>query len=519
MWEALKQGLVRGGRDILEGGAQIGARMGPEEGGAAFADPKELEQRRETVDEGVRQSAREYDANPAQMAHPLVAGGGRIAGNVLPGLAAGMAIPGGGPAAMAGRLMSSPLRTGAGLLAQGAISGAAAGVMQPVQAPDFWDEKIKQVGASTVAGAVLPGVGAAVSPRLPNPQLVDQMSGRLAQAFRPLYNFFTGAEERTTNGFDRTIARQVLEPVGGRIDGKPVGHELARQTQQQLDEVYDRILPNVQLDKKALDQANTEIGNYVATMSSDHIHRFNELMARQVDARFPKDGVMDGKTFQRMRSDLADRARAWVNTNDDELGHAVFMQINHMNNVIEQTNPAWAPQLKPANEAWRLWVRMRQAVNKSLDGRFSPEDMLRAIGTQDKGQTWKGDRPLQGYSIAAMKAMGPARTSAAELWHLFYRHGLIGQAVDLTAGRAARGGKAISPTASPFMGAAAARDIVSPPTPEQRSRDRMKVSTSIGQVRSDLYNATKKGDLEEVQKLSKKLSGLQSDYRQLGGGM
>lgn len=109
-FQGFASGVKHGFTDLFYGGAQLGARMGPEEGGAAFADPAELEKRKQTVDTTVAKRETEYQADPAVQAHPGWAYAGDIGGQVaasaplfaLPGAAAtmparaiGAAIPGG----------------------------------------------------------------------------------------------------------------------------------------------------------------------------------------------------------------------------------------------------------------------------------------------------------------------------------------------------------------------------------------------------------------------------------------
>src|SRR5262249_6543978 len=137
-------------------------------------------------------------------------------------------------------------------------------------------------------------------------------------------------------------------------------------------------------------------------------------------------------------------------------------KLDHLNEAVADTNPLWAPELKKVNESFRLWVRMRQAGSKATgEGKFSPEDLLRAIKSQDKGRIWSGDRPLQGYAIAGMRALGRERASPFELLHLFHRHGLVGEIAGQTAGPAARAAKSTSPVTSPILGMREAREIAS----------------------------------------------------------
>lgn len=528
LWEALKQSALRGGRDALEGGAQIGARMGAEEGGAAFADPQELARRRETVDTTVRASEKAYGDLPAVRSHPIASMLGRFGGNVA-ATAPLAAIPGFG-------LAPSATRSAAGLIGRGALSSAAGAATAPVlNTEDYWGEKLKQAGIWAAIGGAIPGVGSALSPRLPDPGLMKSMSGGFARAFRPLYNFFTGAEERTVNGFDRTIARQVLDPIGGRIDGRPSGPELMRQTNSQISKEYDRILPNVQISRDRATRPDPELDDFIATMSEDHRNRFTQLIERKFTSKFGDQGVMDGKTFQKARSDLLGYARSWLGTNDNDLGQAVLRKVEHLQRGIADENPEWAPDLKRANESYRLWVRMRTAASDPRkEEKFTPDDMLKAVGQVDRGHTWSGDRPLQAYSVAARHAMGQERAGLMDLIRVFHRVGAPISLAEGAAGGAGRLAKAVTPGLTPAAGMTAGREqragpsaadlrrdtltMANPPSPEQRAKQRLKAAAKVGEIQKERFDANRRGDIARMQKLSGDLADAQAEYRRLGGG-
>jgi hypothetical protein len=52
---------------------------------------------------------------------------------------------------------------------------------------------------------------------------------------------------------------------------------------------------------------------------------------------------------------------------------------------------------------------------------------------------------------------------------------------------------------------------------EQRVRDRLKAAAKVGELQTERYRATRRGDLAEVEKLSNKLAAAHRDYRDLGG--
>jgi hypothetical protein len=471
---ALWQGLLRGGRDILEGGAQIGARMGPEEGAAAFTNPADLAARRQAVDQSAQQSNQAYQQNPARQAHPFIAGASRLAGNVAPSLLP-MGIPGGaslsklpsaagaaaralaglGDAARFAGGAGGAMRSGLGRLASGAATGAATAGMQPVTGGDFWAEKAKQIGFGAAAGAALPAAGSMLSPRLPDYGLVAQKVSRL---FRPMWNFATGAEERTVNGFDRTIAREVLSPIGGDVKGRVSGHDLIEAVQDQINKAYDKILPNIALTRAGAQNFGPKLLNEITELAPDDATRFSKILNNRLWNKFPASGPMAGRELREARTDLMERASNLRGTNGDDIGRALEGVITHLNETIEKENPQFAPELKKASAAWRGFVRMQMAASGATSkGEFTPADLLRSIRRQDptQGGFASGDAIFQRYAEAADAAMGQRPASVRDLLHIFSRHGLLMQIPEQIAGPTARAGKMTASVTSPIAGAIA----------------------------------------------------------------
>lgn len=108
---AFGTGAEYGLLDPIYGGAQIGARMGPDEGGAAFANYDDLAARRQAVDTAVKERNKRYYAEPAVKAHPVVAGAGDIAGQAVTTLP--VTIPAGGAIAAGATLPARMLGSGA----------------------------------------------------------------------------------------------------------------------------------------------------------------------------------------------------------------------------------------------------------------------------------------------------------------------------------------------------------------------------------------------------------------------
>lgn len=440
LWEGLKQG----GTETLQGVEQLASKM-PTMLPGAQAGQQRMQQ---DIDQRIQQSAQGYQQNPAVQAHPMVAGAGRIGGNIA-ATAPMMAMPGG--------LAGAAGRTGAGLMTRGAAAGAAGAATQPATSPDFWGEKMRQVAGGGAVGAALPGLGGMMSPRLPNPETIT--SG-ISRAFRPLSNFLMGAEERTKEGFDRTIARQVLEPIGGNIEGRASGFKLNDQVKDQIDSAYDRVLPKIQLSENGFRAPNKRRDDSLAALLPEEAKVYTSVVDRALPNDLTLKGYMTGPEFREARTRIAEQGYKFLGTNKHDIGEALVQTANHMTDAVVKENGVYGADLQKAGEAYKLWMRMAAAASKpGAGGKFSPKDMLEAIGRQESdSKIATGEGVLQGYSQAAHVAMGgDKRMSMADLMHIFARHGLPADMYRSVAGPAGRLGKAATPYAAPGMGAVEGR--------------------------------------------------------------
>lgn len=145
-WGALGKGAEHGVTNLFYGGAQAGARMGPDEGGAAFADPAELEARKQTVDKTVQEREKKYQEDPSVQANPWTAWGGNLAGEIAATVPL-MVLPGMAP--------TLPARmVGAG------VAAIPIGTARPVtDTENYGEEKVGQVAGEVGGAAVGQAVG------------------------------------------------------------------------------------------------------------------------------------------------------------------------------------------------------------------------------------------------------------------------------------------------------------------------------------------------------------------------
>jgi hypothetical protein len=151
-WGALGKSLWHGGGDLYFGGAQLGAHMGPEEGGAAFATSEQaqadLAARQATVDKVVKEREQTYRKDPDIKAYPKTAFVGDLAGEIA-ATAPFMALPGAAPTLPARMI-------GAGLAA---IPIGAARPVADTSKGNYGTQKAGQIAGEVIGSAAGQAIG------------------------------------------------------------------------------------------------------------------------------------------------------------------------------------------------------------------------------------------------------------------------------------------------------------------------------------------------------------------------
>ena len=384
------------------------------------------------------------------------------------------------------------------------------------------------IGAA--AGGAIPAVGAALAPAMPN---VAQFAQNVAAKFPHLANFIRGTEERTVDGFDRSVAKQVLQPIAGDVPRNlKAGHGLVDHVAGQLDRAYDAVKPSLSLNQHmgpgAWRTYEPELQRIRGELSSsDWQNAFDKFIQNRVTNWFDKNGVMDGEAFKQAEHDLTKRINQLYGTNNAELGDALGEARDLFRDALLKQNPAQAPQLSAINESYSMYYRMTKAASgKTAEGKFTPSDLLGAIRQQEKDphaysrgkamaggpETPEGKSVLQAYATLGDKVLKGARVGPMDLLHAFHPVSMIPAAVRATMRGGAypvgRGIKASAPLTAPLAGRAAA-------AVETKPADRMKAARKVGEIRTKLYSANRRGDLGEAQDLTKQLSAAQADYQAL----
>lgn len=441
-------------RSLVYGGMQT--MLGAEQLGFGLAGDTKT---RDALGKKSAELQQQFRRSPEMTRHGTAAGMGEFAGAALPFAGLGAV---GRPASALGSVLG------------GAARGAAGAATAPVQSSDYWTEKEKQLAIGGAVGAALPTIGGMMATRLPSQQNPMLYAEGLKRAFRPLFNFVMGSEERTVDGFDRTVARQALDPIGADVPKNLKGHALLRHVEDKISDAYDQVVPQMSFPLKMYRPPPQDLQKFVGQMSQDHQRRLNRVLQDEFWGRFdPKTLSMTGTTFQDMTSQLGGRAYQWAGSvHDKELGEAVLRHIEHWRNLFMLANPREYPAYAKANEANKMFARLRGASDATDAGRFTPTALIREVEKQ-RHDAWRGNDALLRYAQVGQGAV-EHKLTGQQLLHLATRHGAIAEAVR---GTVPPIGRAIK-KAAPYAASPAGREA------------------------AEAYEANRRGDLAKVQRLA-----------------
>lgn len=446
-------GVVRGLRDIPDGGAQLLTR-GIEALGSAV-DPvlgtnvqNWAQGQRQNV-EGINQAAeQDYQQNWRQ-GQPPSFDAGRLTGNIAATLPVGYAAPG----ALAASL---PVR-----MASGAMAGAGSSALMPTEAGgNFWKEKALQTATGATVGAAAPAVfgavGRMISPKASvNPQVQTLMDagvrptpGQLAggaiknveeklTSMPVLGEAIKGAQKRGLEQFNRGAINKALEPIGQALpDNVPVGRESIDFAGKQISQHYDDLLGglSMKVDRPFVDQMKSLMSN-ASFMPKERAAQFQSIIKDKVMSRFSDTGSLSGETMKTMESELGRLARQYRTSPDADqrlLGDALMETQATLRGLVERSNPDKAAALKAANRSYAEFMRVERAASSvgADEGAFTPAQLFNAVRGMDKSMNKRafarGDALGQDFAEAGKSVLAPKVPNSGTTDRALLNAGVLG---------------------------------------------------------------------------------------------
>jgi hypothetical protein len=453
-------GVVRGARDIMDGGAQLLVR-GVE---AAIPDSWEgLDQwakgevaRVEGINKGAKQ---DYQQNWRAGREGF--DGSRLVGNLLAGAPLAAAIPAG---------------AGLGLGARTALSAAGGGVMsafQPTDAADgdFWGAKAKQVGTGAAFGAAAAPVAAGIA-RIVSPKSSANVQTLMKEGVTPtpgqvLGGAWKSTEEKLTSlplvgdsikAGQRRALRQmneaaynrVLRPLGEKLPaGTAVGRDAVQVTDDMLSAAYRKVLDRVgapAVDDQLLGELSSLRG-LLANQPKEIAGRLDDIVTNEILSR-TQYGRLTGDAVKKAESNLGQLAAGLRRSDDYDkrvLGEAVQEARNALRTWLDRAAPPGVSgELKRVNEAWSNFLRVQRAAaaTGADEGVFTGAQLQGAVKALDprrnKAGFSRGTAVMQDLSEPAKSVLSQTVPDSGTPGRLL---------TNIMAGGGLAAGAAINPTA------------------------------------------------------------------------
>jgi len=346
-------------------------------------------------------------------------------------------------ASMAGQTLPFLASGGAPTIMNQALTGTVAGLTNPEQTSltpeEFKQQKGLNTAISTVAGGASPlltgAISRAISPKLtPDVEKLVQSGVNLTPgqimggALRNIEDKLTSvpllgdainySRRKGVEEFNKAAYKQVLEPIGGKVPNV-TGREGIEAVEKQLNNAYDKILPNIVF--KATPAFNANISNLRGMVSQ----KLDPALAKRFDYEIdnviasklaPKTGMMDGMAFKEAESELGQLAKQFKNSgvvSERDLGNAFAQAQAELRNALNATNPQAKAELGNINKAWANFTRLQTAGSKANTAEmFTPAQLAQAVRQMDtstrKGAVSRGSALMQDLSDAGVNVL-PSR--------------------------------------------------------------------------------------------------------------
>jgi hypothetical protein len=282
-------------------------------------------------------------------------------------------------------------------------------------------EKLIKSGVNLTPGQIMGGAVRNIEDKLTSvPLLGDAIN----------YSRKKGIEE-----FNKAAYKQVLEPIGGKVPNV-TGREGIEAVEKQLNNAYDKILPNITF--QATPQFNANIANLRSMVSAKLdpalSKRFDLELNQAIGSKLsPQTGMMDGIAFKQAESQLGSLARKFQSSTDafqKDLGDAFAQAQAELRNSLKGSNPQVQAELSNINKGWANFTRLQTAGAKANTAEmFTPSQLAQAVRQGDtsvrKGAVARGNALMQDLSDAGVNIL-PSKTPDSGTAGRLAAMGLIG---------------------------------------------------------------------------------------------
>jgi hypothetical protein len=281
-------------------------------------------------------------------------------------------------------------------------------------------EKLIKSGVNLTPGQIMGGAVRNIEDKLTSvPLLGDAIN----------YSRKKGIEE-----FNKAAYGEVLKPIGGKVPNV-IGREGIEAVEKQLNNAYDKILPNITFQATPQFNANmANLRNMVGGLGQNAQTLFNSKIDNIIGSKLaPKIGMMDGIAFKQAESELGTLAKNYRSSplaSEKELGDAFLQAQAELRSALKSTDPKVQAELGNINKGWANFTRLQTAGAKANTAEmFTPSQLAQAVRQGDtsvrKGAVARGNALMQDLSDAGVNIL-PSKTPDSGTAGRLAAMGLIG---------------------------------------------------------------------------------------------
>lgn len=345
--------------------------------------------------------AERYEKKEADGTRPGTAG--EIVGNIVASIPIGLATrnPWAGGAASgaflskADNLKDTAIDAGIGAVA-GKAGDVALSKLARVAKPiiDPYVKKLADAGVKLTPGQIRGGRALIREDKATSKPVVGDMIREGREAARSTFNIST---------LDQALAPiRVKVPTGMRS-----GHEAVAFAQDAVDQAYNKIVPKLAV------KPDSQLAGGIQTAARDVPEQVKGEFLKVVQRTFGKTGALNGRGVKDAQAELGRLSSSYStssNAYERELGRALGAVKTEFDDMIVRQNPHVGGELKAVNRAFRGLATIETAAAKTVEGDFTPIQLLQATRQADrsrrKSASAGGQAFMQEWAKAGAKVLG-----------------------------------------------------------------------------------------------------------------
>lgn len=281
-------------------------------------------------------------------------------------------------------------------------------------------ERVLRAGANALAPVIEPAVkrlaagGVKLTPGMIRGGKAMVREDKLAS--RPIVGDLIAADRQAALASTNVaLVNKALSPLGVSIPkGVAAGHDAVAYAQQVVEDAYNAVVPKlaVRVDPR-----------FVAGIKSAYetVTKLPETQQQQFGAilngiRFGQGGSLAGRQLKDAQSEITRLATTYSQAAapaDRELGRALWSLRGELDDMMLRQNPAHAPDLQKANQAFRGLAIAEDAASRADEGIASTGQIRQAVRRADTSRRKKasaGGRAFMQEFAEDVRRVIPART-------------------------------------------------------------------------------------------------------------